>query len=30
VDIVDTPYPETVAACRRIGYRMYQIRAGTK
>ncbi len=26
VDVVDTPYPETVAACRKIGYRLYQTR----
>lgn len=26
VDICDTPYPETVAACREVGYEMYAIR----
>jgi hypothetical protein len=30
VDIVDTPYPETVAACREIGYEMYRIRSEAK
>jgi len=28
VDIVDTPYPEIVAASRRVGYEMYRIRQG--
>ncbi len=28
VDIADTPYPETVAACREVGYQMYKIRNG--
>ena len=28
VDVCDTPYTETVAACRRIGYRLYPARAG--
>lgn len=28
VDVCDTPYTETVEACRRIGYRLYQVRAG--
>jgi len=28
VDVCDTPYPETVAACRRIGCSLYEIRAG--
>ena len=28
VDICDKPYEETVRACREVGYRMYQIRAG--
>ncbi len=27
VDVCDTPYSETVEACRRIGYRMYELRA---
>lgn len=26
VDICDTPYPETLRACREVGYEMYQIR----
>ncbi|MDD4788979.1 MAG: beta-agarase, partial [Pirellulales bacterium] len=28
VDVCDTPYVETVEACRRIGYRLYELRAG--
>ena len=28
VDVCDTPYTETIAACRRIGYQMYKVRAG--
>jgi hypothetical protein len=28
VDVCDTPYVETIAASRRIGYRMYDVRAG--
>jgi len=28
VDVCDTPYVETVEACRRIGYRLYEVRAG--
>ncbi len=28
VDVCDTPYTETIAACRRIGYRLYEVRAG--
>ena len=28
LDIVDTPYPETVEACREVGTAMYQTRAG--
>ena len=27
LDICDTPYPETVAACREVGYGMYRYRA---
>lgn len=27
-DVCDTPYPETIRACREVGYRMYEIRAG--
>jgi hypothetical protein len=30
VDVCDTPYLETVEACRRIGYRLYEIRTGQK
>ncbi len=26
VDICDTPYPETIEACRKVGYRLYQER----
>jgi len=29
VDVCDMPYVETIAASRRIGYRMYDLRAGT-
>lgn len=28
VDCCDTPYPETVAGIREVGYRMYEIRSG--
>ena len=28
VDVCDTPYPETVAGIREVGYRMYEIRSG--
>ena len=28
VDICDTPYPETIAACREVGYGMYEYRTG--
>jgi hypothetical protein len=28
VDICDTPYPETLAACREVGTRMYEARSG--
>ena len=28
VDCCDTPYPETVAGLREVGYRMYEIRSG--
>lgn len=27
VDVCDTPYVETIDACRRIGYRLYEVRA---
>jgi hypothetical protein len=27
VDVCDTPYTETIAACRRIGYPLYEVRA---
>ncbi len=30
VDICDTPYPETLAACRDVGYRLYEARLGGK
>jgi hypothetical protein len=30
VDIVDTPYPETLAACREVGYGMYDYRLKAK
>ena len=29
LDICDRPYPETIAACRDVGYRLYPTRAGT-
>jgi hypothetical protein len=28
LDSCDTPYPETIAACREVGYRLYAIRSG--
>ena len=28
VDVCDTPYAETIAACRRIGYPLYEVRTG--
>lgn len=28
VDVCDTPYPETIAAIREVGYKMYEIRSG--
>lgn len=28
IDICDTPYTETIAACRRIGSHLYEVRAG--
>ena len=28
VDICDSPYPETIAACRAVGAEMYQLRSG--
>lgn len=28
VDVCDTPYVETIEACRRIGYVLYEVRAG--
>jgi hypothetical protein len=28
VDVCDTPYPETVTACREVGYGLYGLRAG--
>jgi hypothetical protein len=28
LDVCDTPYPETVTACREVGYRLYGRRAG--
>lgn len=28
LDICDTPYDETVAAAREVGYRLYSLRAG--
>ena len=28
VDVCDTPYAETIAACRQVGYSLYAIRAG--
>ena len=30
VDVADTPYTETINAARDIGYKMYDIRAGTE
>jgi hypothetical protein len=30
VDICDTPYPETIAACREVGRRLYEIRSGAR
>jgi Beta-galactosidase len=30
VDIADTPYPETIAACREVGYGMYEYRLKAK
>lgn len=30
LDIVDTPYPETIAASREVGYGMYEFRFGKK
>jgi len=30
LDIADTPYPETVAACREVGYAMYEYRLKAK
>jgi hypothetical protein len=29
LDICDTPYQETIAAARDIGYRLYSIRSGS-
>ena len=29
VDVTDTPYPETIDACRQVGAAMYAIRSGT-
>jgi hypothetical protein len=28
VDCCDTPYPETIAGIREVGYRLYEIRSG--
>jgi hypothetical protein len=28
LDIVDTPYIETIRACREVGYEMYKLRMG--
>ena len=28
IDVCDTPYTETIEACRRIGNRLYEVRAG--
>lgn len=28
IDVCDTPYVETIEGCRRVGYRLYEIRAG--
>jgi len=30
LDVCDTPYQETIDACRKIGYQMYEIRMGAK
>ena len=30
VDVCDTPYTEAIAACRRIGYQLYKMRAGQR
>jgi hypothetical protein len=30
LDVCDTPYPETIAACREVGYQMYALRAAEK
>ncbi len=30
VDVCDTPYPETIAACRDVGYRLYETRLGSR
>ncbi len=30
VDVCDTPYPETVAACRQVGYRLYETRSSSE
>ncbi len=30
IDVCDTPYTETIEASRRIGYRLYEVRAGKK
>ena len=30
VDICDRPYPETIRACREVGYRLYGIRLAAK
>jgi len=30
LDVCDTPYQETIDACRKIGYQMYDIRVGTE
>ena len=30
LDIVDTPYPETIAACREVGYALYEYRLDAK
>jgi len=28
VDVCDTPYPETIAAIREVGYKLYELRRG--
>jgi hypothetical protein len=28
LDVCDSPYPETIEACRSVGYRMYERRLG--